>query len=215
MRLTLLIACLVFAGVSARSCNSRNTCKNSGTCVPVFTRNEETEEVKESFKCVCAAGYTGKRCELVVTPQNWVRHGSCQYLAVEAPILTYGKASYACKRHGAYLANIMDDAEDAVVASLFDKASAGRWIGLKQKKAGQEFYSDSDNSVLDQGNDYSAWFAGEPGASGERCVIQDTRDGVVGWSTAKCQKERKYVCKKCDTDVAAKKRRRRRRRTQD
>eukprot|EP00049_Salpingoeca_infusionum_P017298 m.352465 g.352465 ORF g.352465 m.352465 type:complete len:211 (-) comp16527_c0_seq1:377-1009(-) len=206
MRVTFALAAiaLLVLSVDARSCKNKNTCKNKGQCY-------ETPSKKPGYRCECAAGFTGDRCEYVATPQNWVRSGVCEYLAVETPVLTYGNAQQACKRQGGYLADIHSEEENQLIAALFEKQTVGRWIGLKQKKAGPEFYYEKDNTQHDQINNYSDWFPGQPGASDEQCTLQDTRDGEVGWAVNKCRDEKKYVCKRCDTDVVQTKRRRRRR----
>jgi hypothetical protein len=205
----------MIASASARTCKNKNTCKNGGQCNEVVTIEDDdggaTSFVPAGFECICKAGYTGKRCEYVDSPHNWISFGEKDYLYVESPKLKFGAAQKACELAGGNLATINSVELEELVANMVpdNKKQNGRWIGLKRNKVGK-FFWESGNVELDR-HDYSAWFPGNPGINVDQCVIQDTK-GTVGWLTAKCKDERSYVCEKDTVSVASKKRRNRRRR---
>eukprot|EP00049_Salpingoeca_infusionum_P017746 m.354192 g.354192 ORF g.354192 m.354192 type:complete len:211 (+) comp16948_c0_seq1:350-982(+) len=208
MKLVLALTLAWIAMASARSCKSRNTCKNNGLCKDVV-RDDDPSRL--TFKCECAAGFGGERCENVVTPQNWAKIGDCEYFAVKQPVLSYGDANAACARQGGVLARFTDSTIENKVASLIseDEQAIGRWIGLKRNKVG--VFGWEDGTAFDHAG-YTNWFPTYPGRDNEQCVLQDYRDGAIGWATHKCREEKRYICQRCPTTATKTKRRRRRRR---
>jgi hypothetical protein len=54
---------LVLAALAdARSCKNPNTCRNGGECI--------TPKSGKGFECLCAAGFTGERCEFGESRQS-------------------------------------------------------------------------------------------------------------------------------------------------
>eukprot|EP00049_Salpingoeca_infusionum_P026896 m.28748 g.28748 ORF g.28748 m.28748 type:complete len:212 (-) comp9074_c0_seq2:334-969(-) len=207
LSIVLLFAAIV-AVAQARSCRNKKTCRNGGVCTPL--------DVPPKYKCECPAGYTGQRCESIITPQNWQRLGSCEYLAVVQPMLKYGDAESACSLHSAYLARVDSQEQQDFLGELQPDGRnyVGRWLGARgNKNFGNWVWNngtDVPNSVL-----YNGWLPGEPAksAEGNYCMIQDNEDGRPGWKPARCKDKRRYICQRCDGEAytyTGKNRRRRR-----
>ena len=209
MKLLGVVVALAAVGLAAaRSCKNRNTCFH-GDCIDI--------DNEPGFRCECAAGYTGKRCEIVQTPQNWIEYNDgCEYLAVQQPVLKWGDAEEACKRSGARLAKIDSEELNTFLGLIQpdDRNEVERWIGLKRNKLNEFFWS--DGTALDRQH-YQGWFPNQPGAADEslQCVQAETIDGVTGWQPTKCKEEQRYICQRCPSTTVSKKRRRRRRRRTD
>eukprot|EP00049_Salpingoeca_infusionum_P009377 m.156308 g.156308 ORF g.156308 m.156308 type:complete len:251 (-) comp14320_c1_seq1:603-1355(-) len=209
------VLCLVasmLATAAARSCDNRNTCQNGAQCIRTYADPTDLNS-KQSFKCICAAGYSGDRCEYLESPQNWVREGECEYMFVSSPVATYGDAARACELAGGNLAQVSSAAVDAKINLIVPdgKQGVGRWIGLKRAKPHLGFKWERDNTMLER-TSYQNWLPRQPAVNEELCTIQDIQNGVLGWATHLCKDKKRYVCQRCDSAITAKKSKTRRRR---
>lgn len=152
-------------------------------------------------------------------PIEWLSYGSstCEYLIVEKPTMQYNDAVDACRRHGGNLVFIDNDGLNNFLGTQGspEDQKVSRWIGLKRDRKGDFAWKSGDD--WDDVFSYAAWEAGYPGINTvDRCVFQDTREGVPVWLVDNCKDHRRFICQRCEgweEDVAGTRRRRRRRRS--
>ncbi|XP_060562827.1 oxidized low-density lipoprotein receptor 1-like [Ruditapes philippinarum] len=125
-------------------------------------------------------------------PSDWTKYSSYCYLFVDEE-KTFSEARAHCKRLGATLPDIENEAENTFIHGLIGHRSRGIWIGYSDEKEEGTWISERTG----QPASFTNFHTGQPnGGTRENCAYMETFYPSSLWGDGICDFNGTFVCKK-------------------
>ncbi|XP_070612940.1 oxidized low-density lipoprotein receptor 1-like isoform X2 [Erythrolamprus reginae] len=125
---------------------------------------------------------------------DWVAYNNSIYL-FNTRKLYYPDAVANCKKFKAYVADILDDSEEAFLEEIVQSTEAGHWIGLKKIKGTYKWQFSQSEPLK------SYWMPGQPKTKQDCVRMPRTCNKTLScWMTVRCDVLSRSICKKKPED---------------